>query len=89
MDEELKPYLLKILCDQRYLQVLEHLRVANVDYGKSIMKNTKIPIDQVVTLLDDLEKFGLIERVSGATVKNTEAKFKLSHEFTSTTLTTG
>ena len=80
MDEELKPYLLKILCDQRYLQVLEHLRIANVDYGKSIMKNTKIPIDQVVTLFDDLEKFGLIERVSGATVKNTEAKFKLSHE---------
>lgn len=62
------------------MEILNHLRIANVDYGKSIMKNTKIPIDQVVVLLDDLERFGLIERVSGATVKNTEAKFKLSHE---------
>lgn len=80
MDEELKPKLLEILRDKRLLEILKHLRKANVDYGKSIMLNTKIPIDQVVDLLDQLEKIGLIERVHGATLKNTEAKFKLSKE---------
>jgi len=80
LDEELKKILMEVLKDKRYLKILRHLKVANVDYGKSIMKNTKIPIDQVVMLLDDLEKMGLVERVPGATVKNTEAKFKLSHE---------
>ncbi len=80
MEEELRKVLLDVIKDKRYLQILRHLRIANVDYGKSIMKNTKIPIDQVVTLLDDLERMGLVERVPGATVKNTEAKFKLSHE---------
>ena len=80
MDEELKPKLLGILKDKRFLEILKHLRKANVDYGKSIMLNTKISIDQVVDLLDQLEKMGLIERVHGATLKNTEAKFKLSKE---------
>jgi predicted transcriptional regulator len=80
LDEELKKILMDVLKDRRYLEILRHLKLANVDYGKSIMKNTKIPIDQVVMLLDDLEKMGLVERVPGATVKNTEAKFKLSHE---------
>jgi predicted transcriptional regulator len=80
LEEELRKVLLDVIKDKRYLQILRHLRIANVDYGKSIMKNTKIPIDQVVTLLDDLERMGLVERVPGATVKNTEAKFKLSHE---------
>jgi predicted transcriptional regulator len=80
LDEELKKILMEVLKDRRYLEILRHLKLANVDYGKSIMKNTKIPIDQVVMLLDDLEKMGLVERVPGATVKNTEAKFKLSHE---------
>ena len=80
MDEELKSKLLEILKDKRFLEILKHLRKANVDYGKSIMLNTKIPLDQVVNLLDQLEKMGLIERVHGATVKNTEAKFKLSKE---------
>ncbi|EWG08225.1 MAG: hypothetical protein ASUL_01185 [Candidatus Aramenus sulfurataquae] len=80
MEEELKSKLLEVLKDKRYLEVLRHLKKANVDYGKSIMLNTKIPIDQVVEILDNLEKLGLIERVHGATLKNTEAKFKLSSE---------
>ncbi|QIW24893.1 DUF2250 domain-containing protein [Sulfolobus sp. S-194] len=80
MDEELKQKLLEILKDKRMLEILKHLKKANVDYGKSIMLNTKIPIQEVVDLLDKLEKVGLIERVHGATLKNTEAKFKLSKE---------
>ncbi|MFP3260890.1 MAG: DUF2250 domain-containing protein [Sulfolobus sp.] len=80
MDEELKSKLLEVLKDKRMLEILKHLKKANVDYGKSIMLNTKIPIQEVVDLLDKLEKLGLIERVHGATLKNTEAKFKLSKE---------
>ncbi|BCU66639.1 hypothetical protein HS7_00760 [Sulfolobales archaeon HS-7] len=54
--------------------------MANVDYGKSIMMNTKIPIEDVVMLLEKLESMGLIERVMGSALKNTKAKFKLSPE---------
>ncbi|AAK42428.1 DUF2250 domain-containing protein [Saccharolobus solfataricus] len=78
--EELSAKLRIILRDIRYLTVLKHLKIANVDYGKSIMLNTKIPLTEIVEILDDLEKLGLIERVHGATLKNTEAKFKLSSE---------
>ncbi|MEJ2778685.1 MAG: DUF2250 domain-containing protein [Sulfolobaceae archaeon] len=80
MDEELRKKLMEVLKDKRLLEVMKHLRKANVDYGKSIMLNTKIPIQEVVELLDRLERLGLIERVHGATLKNTEAKFKLSKE---------
>ncbi|AGE71747.1 hypothetical protein SacN8_08935 [Sulfolobus acidocaldarius N8] len=66
--------------DKRLLEVLRHLKRANVDYGKSIMLNTKIPLTEVLDVLDKLESLGLIERVTGATLKNTEAKFKLSQE---------
>ncbi|QGA53427.1 DUF2250 domain-containing protein [Sulfolobus sp. E5-1-F] len=69
-----------ILRDMRYLTILKHLKLANVDYGKSIMLNTKIPLDEIIKILDELENLGLIERVHGATLKNTEAKFKLSSE---------
>ncbi|WP_338603829.1 DUF2250 domain-containing protein [Sulfolobus tengchongensis] len=77
---QLSDKLKAILKDERYLKILKHLKIANVDYGKSIMLNTKIPITDVIQLLEDLEKLGLIERVHGATLKNTEAKFKLSSE---------
>ncbi|AWR99672.1 DUF2250 domain-containing protein [Metallosphaera hakonensis] len=80
MEPELKEYLKQLIQDKRYLQVLQHLKKANIDYGKSIMLNTKIPIQEVVLILDRLEAIGLIERVKGATLKNTEAKFKLSSE---------
>ncbi|QXJ34545.1 DUF2250 domain-containing protein [Saccharolobus shibatae] len=78
--EELSAKLRIILRDIRYLTILKHLKIANIDYGKSIMLNTKIPLAEIVEILDDLEKLGLIERVHGATLKNTEAKFKLSSE---------
>ncbi|ACP36966.1 DUF2250 domain-containing protein [Saccharolobus islandicus] len=78
--EELSAKLRIILRDIRYLTILKHLKIANVDYGKSIMLNTKIPLAEIVEILDDLERLGLIERVHGATLKNTEAKFKLSSE---------
>ncbi len=80
MDDELRKKLIELLKDKRLLEVIKHLRKANVDYGKSIILNTKIPIQEVVELLDQLEMLGLIERVHGATVKNTEARFKLSKE---------
>ncbi|MEM1629190.1 MAG: DUF2250 domain-containing protein [Saccharolobus sp.] len=75
-----KDKLKAVLSDSRYLVILRHLKKANVDYGKSIMLNTKIKLTDIIELLDNLEKLGLIERVHGATLKNTEAKFKLSSE---------
>ncbi|MEM0071753.1 MAG: DUF2250 domain-containing protein [Metallosphaera sp.] len=80
MESDLNKFLRELIQDKRYLIILQHLRKANVDYGKSIMLNTKIPIQEVVEILDKLESIGLIERVRGATLKNTEAKFKLSSE---------
>jgi predicted transcriptional regulator len=80
MHRELKEYLKKVILDKRYLIVLQHLQKANVDYGKSIMLNTKIPIQEVVSILTHLEEMKLIERVQGAALKNTEAKLKLSPE---------
>jgi len=76
----IKEKLKVVLKDVRYLTILKHLKKANVDYGKSIMLNTKIKLADIIDLLDNLEKLGLIERVQGATLKNTEAKFKLSSE---------
>ncbi|WP_432517988.1 DUF2250 domain-containing protein [Saccharolobus islandicus] len=78
--EELSAKLRIILRDIRYLTILKHLKIANVDYGKSIMLNTRVPLAEIVEILDDLERLGLIERVHGATLKNTEVKFKLSSE---------
>lgn len=75
-----KEVLRRVLSDYRNLVVLRHLKVANVDYGKSIMINTKIPLEQVISILEELESVGLVERVHGASLKNTEAKFKLSNE---------
>ncbi len=60
MEDTLRTKLYDVLKDKRYLEVLEHLKKANIDYGKSIMLNTKIPIDQVVDILDKLEQLGLM-----------------------------
>lgn len=63
------------------LLVLMHLKKANVDYGKSIAKNTGIPLNEVLDILDSLEAKGLVERVTGGHVlKRSVARFKLSSE---------
>ncbi len=62
------------------LYILFHLKKVGMDYAKSIARTTETPIEEVVAALDELEAKGLIERVSGATVKRSEAKLKMSKE---------
>ncbi len=60
--------------------VLRHLKLAGIDYGKSIALSTGINLQQIVILLEKLEASGLIERVQGDSIKRNNAKFKLSKE---------
>ncbi|MFP3045182.1 MAG: DUF2250 domain-containing protein [Thermocladium sp.] len=76
MDERLRA----ILLDWRMIAIMRHLKRANVDYGKSIMKDTGIPLGSVVQLLEQLEKLGLVNRIDKPVLKNTYAKFKRKHE---------
>lgn len=76
MDERLRA----ILLDWRMIAIMRHLKRANVDYGKSIMKDTGIPLSSVVQLLEQLERLGLVNRIDKPVLKNTYAKFKRKHE---------
>ncbi|GGP21274.1 hypothetical protein GCM10007981_12420 [Thermocladium modestius] len=76
VDERLRA----VLLDRRLMAVMIHLKRANVDYGKSIMKDTKIPLPDVISILDELERRGLVERIDKPVLKNTYAKFKRKHE---------
>ncbi|MCL4344565.1 MAG: DUF2250 domain-containing protein [Thaumarchaeota archaeon] len=60
--------------------VLRHLKLARIDYGKSIALSTGIDLQQILVLLEKLEEQGLIERVQGDSIKRENAKFKLSRE---------
>ncbi len=62
------------------MAVLQHLKLARIDYGKSIALSTGIDLRRVIILLEKLEKIGLIERVQGDSIKRNNAKFKLSKE---------
>ena len=63
-----------------HIYILFHLRKTCSDYAKSIAKILRIPIENVVLALEQLEQLGLIERVHGSAIKRTDAKLKLSHE---------
>jgi Uncharacterized protein conserved in archaea len=77
MDNELA----RILIERReLLTVMRHLKRAGIDYGKSISRNTGLPLQNVLEILDKLEKLGLIERVQGKVLKRSEARYKLSNE---------
>ncbi|BBD72175.1 hypothetical protein HS1genome_0564 [Sulfodiicoccus acidiphilus] len=69
-----------MLGNELLIKVMRHLRKANIDYGKSVALNVGVPLEEAVAALEELERRGLIERVHGSAVKNTEAKFKLSSE---------
>ncbi len=60
--------------------VLQHLKLAGIDYGKSIAISTGMDLQQIIILLEKLEADGLIERVQGDAIKRSRAKFKLSKE---------
>jgi len=60
--------------------ILQHLKIAGIDYGKSIAISTGIDLQRVIDLLEKMEGEGLIERVQGDAIKRSRAKFKLSKE---------
>lgn len=71
---------MNILRKKIYVDILNHLKFAEIDYGKSIAKRLEAPLAQVLKALEELEAAGLVERVGGHTLKRTKAKMKLSHE---------
>ncbi|MEL9990445.1 MAG: DUF2250 domain-containing protein [Thermoproteus sp.] len=71
---------MNILRKKIYVDILYHLKLAEIDYGKSIARRLERPLDQILKALEDLEAVGLVERVGGHTLKNTKAKMKLSRE---------
>lgn len=73
--------LIRVLSERNELLiVMKHLKKAGVDYGKSISRNTGIPLRSVLEILDELEKLGMVERVQGKVLKRSKARFKLSNE---------
>ena len=49
--------------DPDYFKVLNHLKIANLDYAKNISKYTKIDINKVIKILEELKEIGLIKEV--------------------------
>ena len=77
MNEEEIILLAKLLkSDPDYLKILEHLKIANLDYAKNISKYTKIDIEKVKNILKELEELGIVEEVHSRTVKRTKARLK-------------
>ncbi|WP_202318683.1 DUF2250 domain-containing protein [Archaeoglobus neptunius] len=62
------------------LYILAHLHRAKVDYAKSISKMVAVPQKEIEKRLNELEKAGLVQKVTGSAIKRSEAKFKLSYE---------
>ena len=69
-----------LILDNTLLRVLEHFRLAKVDYAKNIMRYTEIRRPIVQSCLLVLEKNGLIEKYTNTSIKRTEAKLKKSAE---------
>ncbi|MFB6490481.1 MAG: DUF2250 domain-containing protein [Thermoproteus sp. AZ2] len=63
-----------------YIEILKHLKLAGVDYGKSISRSLGIPLADVLAALEELAAMGFVELVDRPTLKNTVAKMKRSHE---------
>lgn len=69
-----------LIMDNTLLRVLEHFRLAKVDYAKNIMRYTEIRRPVVQACLLVLERKGLIEKYTNTSIKRTEAKLKKSAE---------
>jgi predicted transcriptional regulator len=76
MSEEIRLLEKMLKDDPDYFKVLNHLKIANLDYVKNISKYTKIDINKVNKILEELKEIGLIEEVHSKTVKRTKARLK-------------
>ncbi|NJE41877.1 DUF2250 domain-containing protein [Thermococcus sp. GR6] len=63
-----------------HLYVLVHLKKANVEYAKMIVKMTELPLGMINSAITDLMEAGLVERDSGSAVKRSKARFKKAFE---------
>lgn len=71
---------MNILRRRIYIEILRHLKLAGVDYGKSISRSLGMPLTDVLSALEELAAMGLVELVDKPMLKNTVAKMKRSHE---------
>jgi len=62
------------------IYIILHLKRANVEYAKMIMKLTKVNLDRIENAIESLERKELVERDSGSSIKRTRAKFKKAKE---------
>ncbi len=62
------------------LYILLHIKRAQVEYAKMIMKMTKVDLNEIQDAIDYLMKMGFLERDSGSAIKNTRARFKRASE---------
>lgn len=70
----------RLIFDNTLLRVLEHFRVAKVDYAKNVTRYTEIQRDAVQRCLGELESEGLIEKYTNTSIKKADAKLKKSPE---------
>lgn len=70
----------KLILDNKLLRILEHFRLAKVDYAKNIMRYTEIQRSIIISSLRELERYGFIEKYTNTSIKRTEAKLKRSAE---------
>ena len=62
------------------IYILLHLKRANVEYAKMIMKITELNLKDIEIAIKSLEDMKLVERDSGSAIKRTRARFKRAAE---------
>ena len=70
----------ELILNNTLLRVLEHFRIAKVDYAKNVTKYTEIQRDTVLSCIHELEQHGLLEKYTNTSIKRTAAKLKKSAE---------
>lgn len=70
----------KLILDHRLLRILEHFRLAKVDYVKNVTRYTEIRQELVISYVKELENYGFLERYTNTSIKRTAAKLKRSAE---------
>ena len=70
----------KLILNNSLLRVLEHFRLAKVDYAKNVTKYTEIQRDTVLSYIQELESYGFLEKYTNTSIKRTSAKLKKSAE---------
>ena len=70
----------KLILNNSLLRVLEHFRLAKVDYARNVTKYTEIQRDTVLSCIQELESYGFLEKYTNTSIKRTSAKLKKSAE---------